>query len=260
MLLLRREDHARDARIDREFRELPADARELVALVDRAQLGEQLVAVGDHARTRRIEERKVLDVADLERLHAQDHARERRAQDLGIGELRARRVIVFGVQADAHAGGHASAAARALIGRCARNPFDLQLLDLVAVAVAVDAREPGVDHVADARHRQRRFSDVGRQHDAPPAVGAEHAVLLFERHARIQRQDFGARRMVLAQRFGGFTDFALAGQEHENIAACRDPRQLAHRVDDRLLDILVFLFLALAAERTVTHFDRIQAP
>ena len=89
LLALRGEHHARDARIDRESRELPADLRELVVLVDRAELREELVAVGDHARRRRIEEREVLDVADAQRLHAQDHRRERRAQDLGIGELAA---------------------------------------------------------------------------------------------------------------------------------------------------------------------------
>ena len=50
VLALRGEHHARDARVDRKLRELPADLRELVRLVDRAELGEELVAVGDHAR------------------------------------------------------------------------------------------------------------------------------------------------------------------------------------------------------------------
>ena len=43
------------------------------------------------------EKREVLDVAYPERLHAQDYARQRRAQDLGVGEFRARVVIVFAI-------------------------------------------------------------------------------------------------------------------------------------------------------------------
>ena len=46
----RREQHAADARIDRQLRELAAERRERVLRVDRAELLEQLVAVGDRAR------------------------------------------------------------------------------------------------------------------------------------------------------------------------------------------------------------------
>ena len=44
----------------------------------------------DRALVRRLEEREILDVAEPERLHLQDDAGEIRAQDLRIGELRAR--------------------------------------------------------------------------------------------------------------------------------------------------------------------------
>ena len=67
----------------------------------------------------------------------------------------------------------------ALVGRRLADRLDLQLLDLVAVAVALDARQARVDHVADARHGQRGLGDVGRQHDAPRAVRLEDAVLLL---------------------------------------------------------------------------------
>src|SRR6185436_13115194 len=60
----RGEHHARDARIDRKLRKLPADRSEIVVLVDCAQLGQQLVTVRDHSRAGRIEKRKILDVAD----------------------------------------------------------------------------------------------------------------------------------------------------------------------------------------------------
>ena len=115
-----------------------------------------------------------------------------------------------------------AAAAGALVRRGLRDRLDRQLLDLVAVRVAADARQAGVDDVADARHRQRGLRHVGRQHDAPPARRwAEHALLLVGRQPREQRQDLGARRMVLAQRLGRLADLALARQEDQHVAAAR---------------------------------------
>ena len=102
------------------------------------------------------------------------------------------------VQADADAVGDAAAAAGALVGRGLADRLDLQLLDLVAVAVALDARQAGVDHVADARHRERGLGDVGRQHDAACRCRLEHAVLLGLRQAREQRQDLGCAGRVSA--------------------------------------------------------------
>ena len=60
-------------------------ARQRAARIDGAELLQQLVAVGDRARRRRLEEGKRVDVAELERRHAQDHRRERAAQDLRVG-------------------------------------------------------------------------------------------------------------------------------------------------------------------------------
>ena len=154
LMFLRGDDHARDSRIDRKLGEPPADVGQFVAFINGAEFGQQLIAVGDHARARRFEEREILDVADLQRLHAQDGGRQRATQDFRLGELGARLVIVLAIEPDAHAGRHATATAGALIGGGARDVLDLQLLNLVAIAVTVDAREAGVDDVTDARHRQ----------------------------------------------------------------------------------------------------------
>lgn len=62
VLALRRDDHARDARVDREARELPPERREGVGLIHGAELGEKLIAIGDHARRRRVEEGEALDI------------------------------------------------------------------------------------------------------------------------------------------------------------------------------------------------------
>ena len=57
----RGEDHAADARIDRQSRELAAERRQRLRCVDRAELLQQLIAVGDRARAGRLEKRKGVD-------------------------------------------------------------------------------------------------------------------------------------------------------------------------------------------------------
>ena len=71
-------------------------------------------------------------------------------------------------------------------------------------------------------------------------------VLILERHARVERQDLGCGRVMLAQRFGGFADFALARQEHQDIAARRDARELVDRVDDGLFKVFIVIAAVVA--------------
>ena len=52
------EDHATDARVDREARELSAERRELALLAERAELLEHAIALGDGLGLRRIEGRE----------------------------------------------------------------------------------------------------------------------------------------------------------------------------------------------------------
>src|SRR5262249_6464786 len=159
----------------------------------------QRVAVGEGARARRIEERKLLHLAQAEALRAQDHAGERGAQQLGIGERRSLAEFLLRVQAHADAVRYAAAAPGALARRGLRYRLDAQHLDLVAIAVALHARVAGVDDVADAGHGERSLGDVRREHHAPRAARLEDAVLLGGGEARIQRQDFDSARALLAQ-------------------------------------------------------------
>ena len=96
------DDHATDLRVERQLGKLAADRGQLQGVVDRAEFGKQLVAVGDHLRLRRVDEGEVLDFTEPQRLHAQDHARQRRAQDLRIRMGRAPVEIVLVVEAEAH--------------------------------------------------------------------------------------------------------------------------------------------------------------
>jgi len=65
--------------------------------------------------------------------------------------------------------------------------------------------------------------------------------------------------MMLAQRFGSVAYLALAGQEHQHIAAQAACRQFVQRGAHRLRHILRLAFLA-DLQRTITCLDRIAAP
>jgi len=172
------QDHAAHARVERQARQLHAHGRELVGLVHRAQLAQQLVAVGDRAARGRLDEGELHHVTQVQRLHAQNDARERAAQNFRIGEARAGVEVRLVVQADADAVGHPAATAGALVGRRLADGLDQQLLHLTAKAVALDAGRARIDHVTDARDRERGLGHVGGQHQAAAGVAVEDAVLL----------------------------------------------------------------------------------
>ena len=258
MAFTRFQDHAADARVQRQLGQFVAHARQFVDFVHGPQFTQQGIAVGNGLFGRRFQEREVFDVAQAQAFHAQDHRGQAAAQDLRVGEARAAVELDFAVQTDADAVGHPSATAGALIGSRLADGFHLQLFHLVAVAVALDPGLPAVDDVADAGHRQRGLGHVGGQDDAPPVAAAEHPVLLGLRQAGIEGQDLGLRaapmllRQVLAQVVGGLADFALARQEHQNVACPAVAPELVHRIGDGVVQVKVLAFL----EGTPALFNR----
>jgi hypothetical protein len=173
------QQHPSQARVQRQLGQPAAGIGQLafVRAVDRerAELAQRSLAIAHQAPIRRLHEGKRLDVAQLQRMHLQDHGGEIGALDLGFRERRTRQEILLGIQADGDARGHAAAAARALVGRCLRDLLDGQALQAAAMAVSADARDAGVDDRADAGYRQRSFGDIGGEHHAAPACGFEHA-------------------------------------------------------------------------------------
>ena len=235
------------------------------------QFGQQLVAVGDESGTRRVDEREADHLAEAERLHAQDDARQRRAQQLGIGESWTVAKVDLVVEADADAVGHAAAAPGALVGRGLRHLLDQQLFDLVARRIALHPRGAGIDHVADAGHGERGLGHVGGEHDsAQRARGLEDRVLLGHRQPGKQRQNFGARGMVLPEGLGSVADLALARQKDQDVTRTH-PRQLVGGIEDsgnQVGRILVLLLAfapgrrrrLLAFDRPPADFHRVGAP
>ena len=92
------------------------------------------------------------------------------------------------------------------------------------------------------------------------ACGVENFVLLLRGKAGEQRQDVVvAPQRGFAQGFGGFADFALTGQEHENVALAQ-LRQFVRRVCDGFGDVdFRFVFVVLV-NRAVADFHGIGAP
>ena len=136
----------------------------------------------------------------------------------------------------------------------------MQLLHLGAGGIALHPRQAGVDDIADAGHSERGFRHVGGQHNASfAAAGMENFVLLGVRQTRKQRQDFIiAPQRRFAQRFGGFADFALARQKHQNIAVAQ-PRQLVGGIDNRIGHVdFGFVFIGFG-QRAIADFDGISA-
>ncbi len=253
------EDHATQARIDRQAGEAAPQVREPIALVERAQLAQRVLPVGDHPPGRWIQERELAHVAESQGLHAQDHARKVAAEDLGGRVGLAAVEVLFLVESQARARPEPAASARALAGRRLRDALDGKPLDARPRAVAAQPGQPRIDHESDARHGERGLSDVGGQHDAPLRRRLEDALLLGCRQPRVQRQHLQAVVVAPAQDAGGGADLPLAAQEDENVAGPLADR-LVHGTEDRLQHRRLGLVELAAIRGAVAHLDRVHAP
>ena len=232
---VRRDQHARELHVHRQLRHRAADGGELAIRIDRAEFAQLLPAVGHRARIGRFEEGN-FSISPSPSASMQDHPGQRGAADFRIGELRPREEVGFRIQADAGAGRDAAATARALVGAGLRDGLDVQAVEFLPRAVALDPRHARIDHVMDARHRQRGFGDVGREHDAPLRAGMEHAVLVARGQPRVQRQHLGMAVLALLQRLVRVADLAFARQKDQHVA-----------------DALVFWYFIAGGDDVVEH-------
>ena len=257
LLLAGRQDHAPHARVQGQFGQLVANGRQAVVFGHRAQLVEQLKTIRYRFGPRRFQKRKVGHIAQAQRHHPQNHARQRAAQNFGFGEARSAVEIFLVIQANANAIGHAAAAASALVGGGLADRLHQQLLHLASEAVALHTGHACIHHIADAGHGERCFGHVGGQHDARCAAGFKHPLLLGLRQPCKQRQHLnmagvGVVRQVAAQVVGGIANLALARQKHQDVATrCAGP-QLVHRIGNRVAQVMLAAFFP----RAVTHLHR----
>ena len=143
----------------------------------------------------------------------------------------------------------------------------MQAVQFLSRAVALHPRKTGVDHVVDARHGQRGFRNIRRQHDAPLRAGIEHPVLVARRQPGVQRQHLGVAILALLQRLMRIADFALAGQENQRVAHAAHARDLVagrhdavqHRTPAFARIAFAVVIPAACIERPIAHIDRIAA-
>ncbi len=262
-VVARGENHAPDARVDRQLRELATEGGEFAPRVDGRELVQQLVAVGNGAGAGRLEKRKRRRLAQVERGHAQDDRCQGRAQDLGVGEARSGLEILLAIEPHAHARRDPAAATGPLLRGRLRDFLDLQQRHLVAQRIAAHPRHARIDDVVDARHGERRLGDVGREHDAPAAARSEHALLFGDRQPGVERQHLDVACIrpageASAQQVGRFADLALAGEEDQDVARAGAP-QVFRGGDDPLLERLLVVALV-TGQRPVAQLHRIGAP
>ena len=173
-----RQQHATQPRIHRQCGESVPQRCERVVGRERAQLLQRALAIADIATVRRLHKGKAFNITQTQRMHLQDHCGQIGALYFRISEGRSACKVVFAIQAYGDARANTAATPRALIGRSLRDLLDGQSLQSAAVTVAADARMAGIDHCTNARHGERCFGNVGRQHDASLARRPKHAFLL----------------------------------------------------------------------------------
>ena len=110
----------------------------------------------------------MLNVAQAQGQHAQDHRRQVGALDFRFGKGWPGGIVLLTVQPEAGTRGNPATATAALVRTGLGYRFYGQALHLAAVAVAADAGETGIDHRMDTGNGDRGFGYIGRKNDAPP--------------------------------------------------------------------------------------------
>ena len=239
--MARLQKHPRQPRIDRHPRHQPAGVGENLVLIERANLAQGTIPLGDRLRGRRIQEGKVLDVRQAQRFHPQDHARQRAAADLRIGELRPLREIFLVEKPHADPFPHPSAAPLPLPRAGLRHRLDLQALHPAARAPAAHPREPAVHHADDPWDRQGSLRHIGREDDPALRAGRKDPLLVPQPQSREQGEDLGIAIAPAVQGVGAVADLALAWQEHQHVAVWIDLRQPIDRPRDMPGKLLVVI-------------------
>ena len=185
---------------------------------ERSKFVQQIVTRADGRTDGRIDEGEILDLAELEGLHAQDDLGEVRTLNLRHGEAVALFKIFLRIQTDADAVLHTACTAGTLVGAALGDSLDGQALGARAWIVTADASEAGVHHVTYAWNGDGGFGDVCGDDDAALTARLEDALLLGGGHAAKQCEHFEARTETAIKKIARLADVALRGHEDEHVA------------------------------------------
>ena len=252
-----RQQHSADFRVNGQPCHLFAELGQLILLIDGTQLQQHLKTIVDITLIRRFKKWKRGHIAQLQRGHAQNHRRQIAADDFGVGKRGALVKVFFRIQTHGHTSRYTTASTGTLACRRLRDFFHMQLFDFGTRGIAFHPRQTGIDDIFNARHGERSFGHVGRQHNAAfVARWVKNFVLLSIGQTRKQRQDFViAAQRRFAQGFSGLADFAFARQKHQNIAFAIT-RQFISGIDNGIGQLdFGFVFIDLM-QRAIQDFHR----
>ena len=145
-----------------------------------------------------------------------------------------------------------------MIGAALGDQLHGQTLRARARRITAQPRQPGVDHILDARQRERSLGNVGGQNHAARAARTEDALLLATGHATIERDDFRARAQPPLQQITRLADIPLRGEKHQHIPGLGFQQHILHRIRRRPQVIIFVLRRVKRRHRRIADFHRIQ--
>ena len=212
----------------------------IVDSLQRAQVGEQFLRVGEGLFLGRFEPAERAQVLHPGGFQGQDHLGQVQALDLGEFLLRTMRVLLLRPEPPAQARRSAAGAPGALVGRGAADLLDQQGVDAAIRIVARNARQAAVDHTPDAVNGQRGLGDVGGDDDLALIVAGHGGVLVARRQFAVQReQDEAAGLVATPDGLDRLGNLEAARHEDQHVALAARADKVAERlrrlVPDRAL-------------------------
>ncbi len=187
------DDHPGDPRVQGQPGHEPAVRGEMTLPIQGAKLGEQGITVLDGPARRRVEKGELGRIDQLETGHPQDNLGQVGSQYLGRRIFGPVGVILLTIEADADPWPHPAAAALALVAARPRNRDNGQLAGPGPDVVARQARQAGINHIADAGHGDGGFSHIGGDDDLPALYRLKDLFLVAGRQPAVQGQHHGHR-------------------------------------------------------------------
>ena len=217
--LVRREQHARVARVRGEGEHASAERGDRARAIERAEIGEQRERAFEGAGVGCFEPAKLCNVLHPARLQGEHDFGE--VEPLHLGQLLRGPVVMLALGPQPHAAARrgAARAARALLGAGAGDALDEQRIDAAVRIEARDLRLPSVDDHAHAVDGQRSLGDVRGDDDLAPFAPRHRGVLLGGGQFAVQREHGAlASGAGVADGGNGAADLVRAGHENEHIA------------------------------------------
>src|SRR5262249_39390744 len=137
----------------------------------------------------RIQKREGFNFAQPKGLHPEDHLGQVGALDFRLGISGAREKVVLGVKPDTNPVLDTATAALSLISAALGNRFHRQTFGARAWIITADACQPGVNHIADPRNRQRSLGDIGGDYELATWGRNEHSLLVARAQSAVQRNN-----------------------------------------------------------------------